>query len=119
MAVKVEWKIESPVVFGKVAYLICRISDQVHNCSRRLRQWLGGQHYGSLCYNNKCNISLSKYNVMNETTMCLYTLMIGNFSEHDVNCEYTCSYGVSRMRKNLTLDTMAFRCKYNILDIFN
>lgn len=112
LAVNVDWQIQSPVSFGKVAHLNCKISDPNFNCSRQLRQWLGGEHYGSLCYENKCNASEKKYNIVQTENMCVYTLMIERFSEHDVNCEYTCSYGIWRKRKHLTLDEMKFICKY-------
>ncbi|CAC5370248.1 unnamed protein product [Mytilus coruscus] len=108
LAVNVDWQIKSPVSFGKNAYLTCNISDQNFNCTRHLRQWLGGENYGSLCYNNKCKASLEKYDVLQVETRCEYILEIERFSEHDVNCDYTCSYGIWRKRKKLTLDEMEF-----------
>lgn len=114
-AVDVVWEADFPAVFGNVTYLQCTISDAAFNCSKRTRQWIGGPKYRSLCYEDKCAIS-NKYEVMKQPN-CLYTLMIRNFSEQDVNCEYTCSYGVSRMRRNLTLDEKRFIYEPHVKDI--
>ncbi|VDI68834.1 Hypothetical predicted protein [Mytilus galloprovincialis] len=106
LTVKVVWKADFPAFFGNITYLQCNIFDTADNCTQSTRQWIGGPRYRSLCHENKCDSS-NKYEIMNQAS-CLYTLMIRNFTEQDVNCEYTCSYGVSRNRKNLTLDEERF-----------
>ncbi|XP_071162759.1 uncharacterized protein [Mytilus edulis] len=105
-AVDVVWEAKLPAVFGNITYLECNISDAAVDCLKKTRQWFGGPEHRSLCYNNNCTVS-NKYEVMKQSS-CLYTLMIHNFSEFDVNCDYTCTYGVSRMRQNLTLDGKRF-----------
>lgn len=105
-AVNVQWQAKFPVVFGNVTYLQCNISDTAFNCTNKDRQWIGGPKYEGLCYEDECPTS-KKYQVM-EQAKCVYTLMIYNFSESDVNCEYTCLYGASKMRRNLTLDEKRF-----------
>lgn len=112
LTVNVVWEAKFPAVFGNDTYLQCNISDEASNCSKKTRQWFGGPRHRPLCYNNNCAIS-DKYKVM-EQPNCFYTLMIRNFSELDVNCDYTCSYGVSQKRRNLTLDEHRFICKLHI-----
>lgn len=114
-AVDVVWEAKLPAVFGNITYLECNISDTAFNCSKKTRQWFGGPRHRSLCYENDCTVS-NKYEVMKQPS-CLYTLMIHDFSELDVNCEYTCSYGVSRMRQNLTLDENRFIYEPYVTDI--
>lgn len=109
LTVNVVWEAQFPAMFGSDTYLHCNISDEVSNCSKKTRQWYGGPRHRSLCYNNNCTIS-NKYEVMKQSR-CQYTLMIRNFSEQDVNCDYTCSYGVSQKRRNLSLDEHRFICK--------
>lgn len=114
-AVDVEWEAKLPAVFGNTIYLECNISDAAFDCLKKTRQWFGGPTHRSLCYNNNCTVS-NKYEVMKQSN-CRYTLMIRNFSELDVNCDYTCSYGVTRMRQNLTLDENRFIYEPHVTDI--
>lgn len=111
LTVNLYWEAKLPVVFGDVAYLQCQISDASFDCTKSLRQWYGGPDYSSICYDSTCAAS-NKYEVMKQPR-CQYTLIIYNFSERDGNCEYTCLYGISFMRRNLTLDEKKFICKYN------
>ncbi|XP_063427166.1 uncharacterized protein LOC134710704 [Mytilus trossulus] len=113
--VDVEWALNLPTFFGNVAYLQCNISDTASNCANKDRRWIGGPQYDGLCYENECPIS-KKYKVMNHPR-CSYILMIYNFSESDVNCEYTCFYGASKNRRNLTLDEKNFIYEPGIEDI--
>lgn len=104
------WTVKSSVIFfGKTAELECVVSDSVNFCNKTLRQWYGGNPYGVLCRNGACR-NQGKYEEQ-QNSMCSYTLMINNFSESDVNCEYTCAYGVHRSRKMLKLDNEHFSCK--------
>lgn len=114
-AVDVMWDAKLPVVFGNVTYLQCNISDTTFDCSNGPLQWIGGSKYEPLCYEDNCPTS-KKYEVMKQSC-CLYTLLIHNFSELDVNLDYTCSYGVSRMRRNLTLDEKRFIYEPHVEDI--
>lgn len=114
-AVDVTWDAEFPAFFGNVTYLQCKISDASFRCNKSLRQWYGGPNYGPLCYEDNCTAS-NKYKVMNQSR-CQYTLMIYDFSDRDVNCEYTCLYGISNMRRNLTLDAKKFIYKPHVKDI--
>lgn len=107
-SVDVEWHLMSrPVIFGKPISLMCTIDDTPHNCSQFLRQWLGGPTYRSLCTEAICSNSL-KYEVLNQLP-CSYTLKVHNFSESDVNCDYTCLYGVFNNRKTLILNEDDYR----------
>lgn len=112
LTVVVVWEAKLPALFGNVTYLQCNISDEVSNCSKKTFQWIGGPMHRSICYNNNCTI-FDKYEVIKH--VCMYTLLIHNFSEKDVNCDYTCSYGVSRMRRKLSLDEKNFICKYKVI----
>lgn len=109
LTVDVTWDAKLPAFFGNVTHLQCKISAD-NDCAKSPRQWYGGHIYDSLCYEDKCTAS-NKYEVMKQSR-CSYTLMIHDFSDKDVNCEYTCLYGVSNMRRNLTLDENKFICKY-------
>ncbi|CAC5390335.1 unnamed protein product [Mytilus coruscus] len=115
LTVDVTWDAKLPAFFGNVTYLQCKISDTSFSCNKSLRQWYGGPNYGSLCYEDKCTAS-NKYEVMKQSR-CQYTLMIHDFSDRDVNCEYTCLYGISKMRRNLTLDEKKFIYEPHVEDI--
>lgn len=105
--ITVTWNMKSNMtIFGKTAELECAISDYINSCNGDLRQWYGGKPYDFLCRNGDCRNN-AKYFERKEA-MCKYTLTIYNFSENDVNCEYTCSYGVYRSRKMLKLDGQHF-----------
>lgn len=105
-AVHIEWETTFPAEIGKIAYLQCNISDTASNCTSKSRQWIGGLKYDGLCHENEC-LTVKKYNVMKQPR-CWYTLMIYNFSESDINYDYSCFYGASKMRRNLTLDENKF-----------
>lgn len=105
--ITVTWNMKSNMtIFGKTAELECAISDYTNSCNGNIRQWYGGKPYDFLCRNGDCRNN-AKYFERTEG-MCKYTLTIYNFSENDVNCEYTCSYGVHRSRKMLKLDGQHF-----------
>lgn len=99
-------------LFRKTAELTCVISDYDHSCNRTIRQWYGGNPYVFLCRDGACRHQ-GKY-VEKQDSMCKYTLKIYNFSENDVNCDYTCAYGVQSSRKMLKLDKKLFACKFTI-----
>lgn len=109
--VHIEWETTFPAEIGNIAYLQCNISDTASNCTSKSRQWIGGLKNDGLCHENECP-TFKKYKVMKQPR-CWYTLMIYNFSESDINYDYTCLYGASKMRRNLTLDENKFICKYN------
>lgn len=111
--VNVSWNMKSNMtLFRKTAELQCVISDNDSSCNRTLRQWYGGNPYGFLCRDGACRHQV-KY-VEKQDSMCKYTLKIFNFSENDVNCDYTCAYGVHSSRKTLKLDTKHFACKFTV-----
>lgn len=102
-AINIEWELTSrPVIFGNTTMLLCNISDPSNTCSGTLLQWLGGKKYGWLCSDTSC-VRNMKYEVV-KPTECLYTLLIHNFSESDVNIDYTCLYGIFNDRKALLLN---------------
>lgn len=103
-SVYVSWNLQSsPAIFGSTAYLICRITDDANSCLKSKRQWLGGPNYGPLCQDVGCGDG-TKYEIMHQSNMCNYTLIINRLSAFDVECDYTCSYGVNNMRKTLKLN---------------
>lgn len=111
------WNITSnPVIFGNTAELSCFIFNYDTTCTDELRQWIGGQHYNSLCQNMRCSDD-TKYHVKLRTA-CSYTLMISNFSIDDVNCDYACFYGTHSYRKHLQLNSNDFVCMYTLLSWF-
>lgn len=104
------WNLTSnPVKFGHTANLSCYIKNNDNSCNQKLRQWLGGREYSSICQNMKCSDD-DKYHVT-VTTPCSYTLIISNFSMNDVDCDYSCFYGSTSYRKRLPL-SKSFICKY-------
>lgn len=109
-AANVTWNLKTkPAIFGGDVKLECIISNKEHSCKEYIRQWYGGVHYGLLCEDGMCRNDL-KYEEVNISS-CIYHLVIHNFTEQDLNQNFTCSYGIFNERKGLTLKDGPFECK--------
>lgn len=91
-----KWEIKTkPLEIGKEARLSC----YDNNCPpTNTRRWLGGKHYGLLCFDGESKQPL-KYEMTSNGTA--FDLMIKNFTFTDVNCEYTCACGYQQYTKML------------------
>lgn len=111
--ISITWNVTSkPAIFGDDVELSCYIGVEVVDCNNQLRQWIGGQHYTSLCQNMECSND-TKYHVK-EGTPCVYTLIIEKFSMEDINCDYACHFGTRSKRMNLQLSHANFVCTYSL-----
>ncbi|XP_052074625.1 uncharacterized protein LOC127712279 isoform X2 [Mytilus californianus] len=98
----VTWNMKTnPAIIGNNVILECVIFGEEHSCDEYPRQWYGGVNYGLLCEDGMCRNN-KKYKELNISS-CIYRLVIHNFTEQDLNQNYTCSYGIFNERKGLTL----------------
>ncbi|XP_071131542.1 uncharacterized protein [Mytilus edulis] len=96
--IPVTWNLHSkPVIFGNKCELSCDIGVKHYKCNSRVRQWIGGSSQTVLCQNMNCKND-TKYHVK-EGAPCVYTLIIHNFTMDDLNCDYTCYYGIKTQHK--------------------
>ncbi|CAC5417061.1 unnamed protein product [Mytilus coruscus] len=106
--VNVTWNMKTnPAIIGNNVILECVISGEEQSCDEYPRQWYGGVNYGLLCEDGMCRYN-KKYKELNISS-CIYRLMIHNFTEQDLNQNYTCSYGIFKERKGLTLKDGPFQ----------
>ncbi|XP_063416911.1 uncharacterized protein LOC134699233 [Mytilus trossulus] len=93
-----------PVVFGKDVQLACAANDtEIPLDQHPSRSWSGGPFNKILCM-NAISADLSKYYEVIGKDRYEYILVIKNFSEADVGCEYKCIVGVDETRKTLQLN---------------
>lgn len=102
----VKWEIKTkPLEIGKEAKLSCYDDNCPTNYTRR---WLGGKHYGLLCYDGKSK-NPSKYDMKSNGRT--FDLVIKKLKFTDVNCEYTCSCGFNQYTKILKVNEEEIICK--------
>ncbi|CAC5397109.1 unnamed protein product [Mytilus coruscus] len=93
-----------PVVFGKNVRLACAANDtEIPLDQHPSRSWSGGPFDKVLCM-NAISADLSKYYEVLGKDRYEHILVIKNFSEADVGCEYKCIVGVDKTRTTLQLN---------------
>ncbi|CAC5409893.1 unnamed protein product [Mytilus coruscus] len=104
----VEWTIvEPPIVFGKTARLYCKIEIQTNSTPT----WTGGANFSLISFHGSTTKYYEKkYRVTNRQGNDKFesVLEIFNFSESDVNCDYSCSFGLYDFKKKLRLADKSF-----------
>ncbi|VDI47622.1 Hypothetical predicted protein [Mytilus galloprovincialis] len=104
--VSATWKLTTlPVSFGKHTVLRCFIDNAVvgNDSHPRVRQWTGGQYYNMLCTDGGCG-DPNKYEMLIRNTSKEFDLLIHNFSNSDLNYNYTCTCGFDSCTKNLSVE---------------
>lgn len=113
-SVNVTWNMKTkPAIIGNDVILECVISGEDQSCDKYPRQWYGGANYGLLCEDKMCRNN-KKYKEVTISS-CEHHLVIDNFTEQDLNQNYTCSYGIVNDRKGLALKDGPFECKLHWL----
>ncbi|CAG2247709.1 unnamed protein product [Mytilus edulis] len=93
-----------PVVFGENVQLACTAKDtEIPLDQQPSRRWSGGPFDKVLCMNAIPADPLKYYEVIGKDRY-EYILVIKNFSENDVGCEYKCIVGVDETRKTLQIN---------------
>lgn len=100
------------VIFGKDVILTCYTGHALLNSKDcPVRQWSGGPDHNGLMYNGYSS-NEEKYEEEANLSTNQFSLKIKNFSESDVNVNYTCSCGFSTFTQKLILNNTHFHCKF-------
>ena len=97
-----------PVVYGDNIILTCK-TDRRDAC--RVRQWYGGHKNKLLLYNNVSR-DATKYEDRTNLSSTEFSLVIKNYTESDLNINYTCSCGFKSYTKRLGMNNNNFIGKY-------
>lgn len=119
LSVLVTWYTSTnPVVFGQDVILTCYTGHPLLNSKDcPVRQWSGGPERKGLMYNGYSS-NEQKYEEKENLTTSQFSLKIKNFSESDVNVNYTCSCGFSTFTQKLALNNTRFNCKFVFIILY-
>lgn len=99
----------TPIIFGYYTQLECTTNNTDLHPKRPQRwRWIGGP-YNTLL--NRVRSDHSKYSVALRKDQLRSILTISNFSESDVDCEYSCESGLDVARTTLQLNEKDYECK--------
>jgi hypothetical protein len=109
----VYWTVSNkPVMYGHNIILTCKtghvLTDRV-KCP--VRQWYGG-HKDKLLLYNAVSCDVTKYEDRTNVSSTEFSLVIKNYTESDLNINYTCSCGFKSYTKRLGLNDSNFIGKY-------
>ncbi len=100
-----------PVIYGDNIILTCKtrhvLPDGGDAC--QVRQWYSGQK--RLLYND-ASVDATKYEDRTNVSSTEFSLVIKNYTESDLNINYTCSCGFKSYTKRLGLNDKNFIGKY-------
>jgi len=100
-----------PVIYGDNIILTCKtghvLTDRRDGC--RVRQWYGDNKI--LLYNRR-SVDATKYEDRTNIPSTEFSLVIKNYTESDLNINYTCSCGFESYTKRLGLNDNNFIGKY-------
>lgn len=109
----VQWTIvDPPIVFGETAKLYCQTILPRNNYSTPT--WTGGANFSLISFHGSTTkYHEKKYRVTNRQGNDKFesVLEIFNFSESDVNCDYSSSIGIHDFKKKLRLTDQNFLCE--------
>lgn len=107
--VTAEWTIISPpIIFGQTARLGCELQNGTEGSTRT---WLGGPGYTTISIDGASS-NPKKYMEVTSRVPFRSLLEIYDFSENDVDCDYSCSIGYHEDRHILSLNETEFECKF-------
>jgi hypothetical protein len=101
-----------PVMYGDNVILTCQtghVLTDTREC--RVRQWYGG-HKDKLLLYNKVSRDVTKYEDRTNLSSTEFSLVIKNYTESDININYTCSCGFKSYTKLLGLNDEDFISNY-------
>ena len=100
-----------PVIYGDNIILTCKtvhaLTDSGGAC--HVRQWYSGKK--RLLYND-VSVEATKYEDRTNVSSAEFSLVIKNYTESDLNINYTCSCGFMTYTKRLGLSDNNFIGKY-------
>ena len=103
----------NPVIYGDNIILTCKtghvLTDRAE-CPGR--QWYSG-HKGKLLLYNKVSGDATKYEDRTNLSSTEFSLVIKNYTESDLNINYTCSCGFKSYTRLLGLNDEDFIGKYS------
>jgi hypothetical protein len=100
--------VNPPIIFGETAQLVCA-PNSYH--TKNITSWLGGKKYEILSYNGVTADARKYAEIQRWYRSKLESILrIYKFDEMDVNVNYSCSIGVCRNRKKLSLTPDKFEC---------
>ena len=86
-----------PMALGEKVILKCETN--LTFCD--VRQFFGGAPNGMLLYSGKSSDSRKYVEIFNKSTPSVFSLVIKNTTEADLNVNYACSYGKEEFQKKL------------------
>ena len=101
-----------PVIYGDDIILTCKtghVLTDTNECP--VRQWYGG-HKNKLLLYNKVSRDVTKYQDRTNLSSTEFSLVIKNYTESNLNINYTCSCGSKFYKKLLGLNDEDFIGKY-------
>ena len=109
MCFLVSWIVSNkPVMYGDNIILTCK-TDKRSACL--VRQWYKGDQSKILLYNNG-SVDATKYEDKMNVSSTEFSLVIKNYTESDLNINYTCACGFEFCTKRLGLNDSNFIGKY-------
>ena len=110
MCFLVYWSVlNKPVIYEDHIILTCK-TDRTDACL--VRQWFSGHKKKLLLYNNG-SVDATKYEDRTNLSSTEFSLVIKNYTESDLNINYTCSCDFKSYTKRLALNDNNFIGKYN------
>ena len=109
----VNWTVSNnPVIYGDNIILTCKIGHVLSDIGVcPVRQWYGGDKDMLLLYNGVPK-DAAKYEDRTNISSTEFSLVIKNYTESDLNINYTCSCGLKSYTKLLGLNDKDFIGKY-------
>ena len=102
-----------PVIYGDNIILTCKTGHVLTNrVECPVRQWYGG-HKDKLLLYNKVSRDATKYEDKTNLSSTEFSLVIRNYTESDLNINYTCSCGLKFYTQCLSINDSNFIGKYN------
>ena len=100
-----------PVIYGENIILTCKTRDVLtdRGGACQVRQWLSGR---KLLLYNDVPIDATRYEGGTNLSSTAFSLVIKNYTESDLNINYTCSCGFKSYTTRLDLSDNNFIGKY-------
>ncbi|XP_063401822.1 uncharacterized protein LOC134686061 [Mytilus trossulus] len=103
---QLHWKITKlPVVFHSNVTLSCKVPASMQ-CCEKTRKWKGGKSQKLLMFNGS-SANSSKYQEVVKKNG--FDLEIKDFTEDDMNVNYSCFYEFLSYSKNLTIEEISYK----------
>lgn len=98
------------MTFGETAEISCIAKGTEIPLNESSRSWTGGPNNTLLCKDG-ISANKQKYKEKMGKNKSQFILQIYNFSELDVDCIYSCTFGVDSAMKTFNLNEEDYQCK--------